>query len=187
MIDLGLPSGTKWSCCNVGASVPEDYGNHYAWGETQPKSVYNWETYQYGYYNYDEDYSHLVNIGNDIAGTEYDAATANWDAPWRMPSLVQCQELLNNCSSEWTTQNGVNGRKFTGPSGGTIFLPVAGSRWSLGLFIAGARGLYWSSTLNESYPGYAYAMDFDSESANWNYNYFYDRLNGLSVRPVRKN
>ena len=182
-IDLGLPSGTKWSCCNVGASVPEDYGNYYAWGETQPKSVYNWETYQHGYYNYDGDYSHLVNIGNDIAGTEYDAATANWDAPWRMPSLVQCQELLNNCSSEWTTQNGVNGRKFTGPSGGTIFLPAAGYRWNGELYGAGSYGFCWSSTLNESGPYSAYALRFYSGLASWYY--YFDRYDGQSVRPVR--
>lgn len=103
MIDLGLPSGTKWACCNVGANAPEEYGNYYAWGETQPKSVYGWSTYQYGYYNYDGDYSHLVNIGSDIAGTGYDAATANWGAPWRMPSKAQCDELINNTTSVWTT------------------------------------------------------------------------------------
>ena len=44
-IDLGLPSGTKWACCNVGASAPEQYGGYYAWGETHEKSVYNWDTY----------------------------------------------------------------------------------------------------------------------------------------------
>ncbi len=80
MIDLGLPSGTKWACCNVGASKPEDYGNYYAWGETQPKSVYDEDTYAY-YQN-----GSYVNIGSDIAGTGYDAATANWGAPWRRDS-----------------------------------------------------------------------------------------------------
>ena len=110
IIDLGLPSGTKWACCNVGASKPEDYGSYYAWGETKTKEVYNWDTNQYGYNNDDGDYSHLVNIGSDIAGTEYDAATANWKAPWRMPTIDQCRELLDNCTSEWTTQNDVNGR-----------------------------------------------------------------------------
>ena len=182
IIDLGLPSGTKWACCNVGATTPEDYGGHYAWGETQPKSVYNWDTYQYGYYNYDDDYSHLVNIGSDIAGTSYDAATVNWGAPWRMPSLTQIKELLNNCSSIWTTQNGVNGRRFTGPNGGSIFLPAAGSRWGSGLGIAGTYGIYWSSSLYESHPDNAYNLGFGSGSANW---YSDSRNGGLSVRPVR--
>ena len=181
-IDLGLPSGTKWACCNVGASAPEQYGGYYAWGETHEKSAYNWDTYQYGYYNYDYDYSHLVNIGSDIAGTGYDAATANWGAPWRMPSLAQIQELLNSCSSTWTTQNGVNGRKFTGPNGGTVFLPAAGRRWGGELGYAGSGGYYWSSTLNESDPGRGVDLYFDSGYADWLSS---SRYNGQSVRPVR--
>ena len=182
MIDLGLPSGTKWACCNVGASAPEQYGDYYAWGETSPKSVYNWDTYQYGYYNYDGDYSHLVNIGSDIAGTGFDAATANWGAPWRMPSKTQIQELVNSCTSTWTTQNGVNGREFVGPNGGTIFLPAAGGRWDSDLYGAGSAGYYWSSTLDESSPYNAYYLYFNSGSASWGYD---DRYGGLSVRPVR--
>lgn len=182
MIDLGLPSGTKWACCNVGASAPEDYGNYYAWGETQPKSVYNWDTYQYGYYNDDYDYSHLVNIGSDIAGTRYDAATANWGTPWRMPSTAQCQELIDNTTSVWTTQNGVDGRKFTGPNGGTIFLPAAGIRWDDELRNAGSYGNYWSSTLYEPDPGFAYGLGFYSDFAYWGGDY---RFHGRSVRPVR--
>jgi len=173
MIDLGLPSGTKWACCNVGASTPEGYGNYYAWGETQPKSVYNWDTYQYN------QNGNWMNIGSDIAGIDYDAATASWGAPWRMPSLAQIQELLNNCTSTWIP-NGVRGRKFVGPNGGTIFLPAAGLRWDGG---AGPGGNYWSSTLDESYPGYAYYLDFDSGSANWDY--VDGRYVGRTVRPVR--
>lgn len=182
MIDLGLPSGTKWACCNVGASAPEEYGNYYAWGETQPKIMYNWSTYQYGYYNNDGDYSHLVNIGSDIAGTSYDAATAKWGAPWRMPSKAQIHELVNNTTSTWTTEKGVYGRKFTGSNGATVFLPAAGIRWNRDLNVAGSCGLYWSSTLNESYPDNAYGLYFYSGNAYWN---DYSRNGGHSVRPVR--
>lgn len=189
MIDLGLPSGTKWACCNVGASIPEGYGNYYAWGETQPKSVYNDVTYLYftgqdtdGDGWIDQNFS-VVNIGSDIAGTSYDAATANWGVLWHMPSLTQIQELLNNTTSTWTTQNGVNGRKFIGPNGGTIFLPAAGGlRWGGELFDVGDWCNYWSSTLNESNPLNAYVLFFDSGNAIWNY---YSRLIGRSVRPVR--
>ncbi len=183
LIDLGLPSGTLWSCCNVGASSPEGYGSYYAWGETQTKDVYNWNTYQYGYYNFDgdDDYSHLVDIGSDIAGTPYDAATANWGAPWRMPSLAQIQELFNNCSSQWTQQNGVNGRLFTGPNGNSVFLPAAGDRWNGELYGEGSNGLYWSSSLVESTPNLAYYLYSD-------YDYYCDfRYVGHTVRPVRKN
>lgn len=189
MIDLGLPSGTKWACCNVGASTPEGYGNYYAWGETQPKSVYNDVTYSYytgqdtdGDGWIDQNYSR-INIGSDIAGTQYDAATANWGAPWRMPSLAQIQELLDNCTSTWTTQNGVNGRKFIGPNGETIFLPAAGNRWKGELSDLGSWGSYWPSTLNESSPSNAYSLYFNSDDAAWSsYN---GRYLGLSVRPVR--
>ena len=177
IIDLGLPSGTKWACCNVGASTPEEYGNYYAWGETSPKSMYDEYTYQY--YNSNSSY---INIGSDIAGTGYDAATANWGAPWRMPSLTQIQELLNNTTSTWTTQNGVNGRKFTGSNGGSVFLPAAGYRWGGELYFAGSDGYFWSSTLYESYPSRACSLYCYSGYANWNYYY---RSSGQSVRPVR--
>ena len=178
MIDLGLPSGTLWACCNVGASAPEEYGNYYAWGETQPKSVYNENTYQF--YNFKTGY---VNIGSDIAGTSYDAATGNWGALWRMPSVAQIKELLNNTTSTWTTENGVYGRKFTGSNGGTLFFPAAGRRWDSGLYYAGSGGFYWLSTPNESRSVGAYCLLFDSGYVNW-----YDdgrRSGGQSVRPVR--
>jgi len=176
MIDLGLPSGTKWACCNVGASAPEEYGNYYAWGETQPKSVYDRDTYQF-YTN-----TGYVNIGSDIAGTSYDAATANWGAPWRMPSEAQIQELVNNTTSTWTTENGVYGRKFTGSNGGTVFLPAVGYRSYSFLINAGSYGYYWSSTLYEGSPYIAYYLAFSPGRADWNYINCY---NGHSVRPVR--
>ncbi len=178
MIDLGLPSGTMWACCNVGASKPDGYGNYYAWGETSPKSVYNWDTYQHG------SVWDIVNIGSDIAGTSYDAATANWGAPWCMPSKEQFQELVNNCTSVWITENGVNGRKLTGPNGGTIFLPAAGSRSADELDGTGSLGLWWSSTLHESNQNIAWHLYFHSGGL-FTYEYFNFRYLGLSVRPVR--
>ena len=186
MIDLGLPSGTQWACCNVGASTPEGYGNYYAWGEIQPKSVYNWNTYAYWHDNDGDGYvesNEIVNIGSDIAGTGYDAATANWGAPWRMPSLAKCQELRDNCTSVWTSQNGVNGQKFTGPNGGTIFLPAAGRRWDSVLYYASSPGSYWSSTLYESDPYNAWYLNFYSVGVSTDY--IDDRCFGLPVRPVR--
>lgn len=174
MIDLGLPSGTKWACCNVGANTPEEYGSYYAWGETEEKSVYNWETYLYG--NSKDD---VVNIGSDIAGTEYDAATANWGAPWHMPTWEQIRELLDNCSYTWTTQNSVRGGKFTGPNGGTVFLPGAGLRWEDNLGSVGWGGYYLSSTPLGEYE--AYGLGFNPDEA-WDGSY--SRDDGPSVRPV---
>jgi hypothetical protein len=188
MIDLGLPSGTKWACCNVGASKPENYGNFYAWGETQPKSVYDEITYQYvtgtdtdgdGLYDRDIQYQ---DIGSDIAGTSYDTATANWGAPWRMPTNDQCEELCSNCTSEWTTQNGVNGRRFTGPNGGTIFFPAPGMPYGGEIIDVGEYGFFWSSTRNEYSSESALNRFFDSTRVVWNNS---GRYQGNTVRPVR--
>lgn len=177
MIDLGLPSGTKWACCNVGASKPEEYGNYYAWGEISPKRGYSWSTYQYGSY-----FDNVVKIGSDIADTQYDAATANWGTPWRMPSLTQVKELLNSCTSSWATLNGVNGRKLTGSNGSTLFLPAAGT-YSYGeLEDAGSRGSYNMSTLDTSTSYRACGLFFNSSKVYWDYGYLYW---GHSVRPVR--
>jgi len=175
MIDLGLPSGTKWACCNVGASAPEQYGNYYAWGETQPKEVYSWDTYQYG-----SSLDNVVYIGSDIAGTAYDAATANWGAPWRMPSLAQCHELEDDCTSTWTTQNGIDGQKFTGPNGGTIFLPHAGYCLFSEQHEVGLSGRYWLSTLYGSFPEDALYLLNSGRVTPTNT----QRYIGLSVRPV---
>ena len=124
LIDLGLPSGTKWACCNVGANKPEAYGDYYAWGETETKSTYDWSSY----IHCDGSQSTCHNIGSDIAGTQYDVAHVQWGGSWVMPSQSQIKELVENCTHEWTTLNGVNGRNFTGTNGGTIFLPALQSR-----------------------------------------------------------
>ena len=178
-VDLGLPSGTKWADRNVGASKPEDYGGYYAWGETEEKEVYNWSTY----IHCDGSFSTCHDIGTDIAGTQYDVAHVKWGGSWTMPTWDQVKELLGNCTSEWTTLNGVNGRKFTGPNGNSIFLPAAGYSWDDGLGNAGSYGGYWSSSLNESSPSHAYCLHFDSGGASWSYLLY--RYGGRSVRPVR--
>ena len=177
MIDLGLPSGTLWACCNVGAKKPEDYGGYYAWGETKTKSTYNWSTY----IHCGGTKKTCRNLGFNITGTSYDAATANWGMSWKMPTIGQFKELHDKTTSVWITRFGVKGRKFTGPNGGTIFLPAAGYMWDGGLFNVGSWGRYWSST---PYDGDdAYGLNFISGNVDtgscW-------RGGGRSVRPVRK-
>ena len=127
IIDLGLPSGTKWACCNVGADKPEAYGGKYAWGETNEKSNCNWNTY----IHCDGSEVTCHDLGFDIAGTQNDVAHVQWGGSWVMPSLEQMNELLDNCSSEWTTLNGINGYKFTATNGGSVFLPAAGHHLSI--------------------------------------------------------
>ena len=120
-VDLGLPSGTKWACCNVGTTTPEGYGGYYAWGETEGKEIYDWTTYVYC----DGTETTCHDFGSDIAGTEYDVAHVQWGGSWVMPSQGQLQEFVSECQYTWSRKNGVSGLLFTGPSGGTIFLPEA--------------------------------------------------------------
>ena len=181
MIDLGLPSGTKWACCNVGADKPEAYGGYYAWGETEEKATYNWSTY----IHCDGTSSTCHNLGSDIAGTQCDVAHVKWGGSWVMPSKEQQDELRSNCNYEWTTLNGVNGGKFTSKTnGGSIFLPAAGTRGYSGLGFAGSCGYYWSSTQYPSYTYGAYSLYFNSGGADYNNS---NRFSGFTVRPVVRN
>ena len=182
LIDLGLPSGTKWACCNVGATKPEEYGGYYAWGETEKKEVYNWSTY----IHCDGTWETCHNLGSDISGTQYDVAHVKWGGKWCMPTLNEIKELLDNCTTEWTTLNGVNGRKFTSKiNGNSIFLPAAGGRWDGGLHGAGEFGYYWSSTQHPDGSGRACGLYFRSGYALWDK--YSGRSDGRSVRPVVRN
>ena len=100
-----------------------------------------------------------------------------------MPTLEEQEELVNNCTWTWTTQNGVNGYKVTGPNGNSIFLPAAGYLYEGTLDSAGSYGYYWSSSLDTDDPDYAYGVDFGSDYVDW---YGYGRYYGLAVRPVCK-
>ncbi len=116
-VDLGL--SVKWAACNVGASSPSEYGDYFAWGETAPKSEYT-----------EENYKARVNGIDDISGNpQYDAARANWGDSWRMPTEREMQELIEECTWTWTTQDGRTGYKVTSKiNGNSIFLPAAGAR-----------------------------------------------------------
>ena len=170
-VDLGLPSGLKWATCNVGANKPEEYGNYYAWGETETKS------------RYDEDNSRTYGKSmNDISGNaSYDAACANWGGTWRLPSKREMEELENKCSWKWITQSGANGYKVTGPNGNSIFLPAAGRCYGSSRGNVGKRGFYWSFTPGENSVSSAYGLDFSSggHCVGW-----LSRYGGRTVRPV---
>lgn len=175
-IDLGLPSGTKWACCNVGASSPEGYGGYYAWGETKEKNYYYWDTYAYSDWQ-----GNCSNIGSDISGTQYDVARVRMGAPWCMPTLEQQTELEKFCKRDWTIQNGVSGVLVTGPSGGQVFLPAASHKCCNEKPPLGSYGYYWSSTLNSGEGAYYIYFDYDYWGRDW---YFGGRCDGSSVRPV---
>lgn len=177
-IDLGLPSGTKWASWNVGASKPEEYGGYYAWGETEEKDYYDWDTYTHC--DGSEETCH--HIGDDIAGTEYDVAHVKWGGSWRMPTRAQQDELRENCTREWTQQNGVNGSRVTGPNGNSIFLPAAGGRWRYYHNYEGTNGHFWSSSLNSDLEYGACYLGFVTYWWDWGNDR--SRSYGNSVRPV---
>ena len=177
-IDLGLPSGVKWATCNVGASSPEEYGDYFAWGETMTKETYT--EYNCPTYGLDASALQLQGYidGDGNLTPQYDAATVNWGGSWRMPTREEQQELIDDCTWTWTSQNGVNGYKVTGPNGNSIFLPAAGFRDGSSLYLAGSDGYYWSSTPNDFY---AFSLYFYSSN---HYMGSYGRGYGRSVRPV---
>jgi hypothetical protein len=190
-VDLGLPSGTLWATCNVGADTPEGYGDYFAWGETQTKTTYNWSTYRYCNGNYDQltKYCNYSSYGyngltDDLTVLQAidDAATANWGSGWCMPTRAQWEELYHNTTNVWTIRKGVNGRLFTASNGSSLFLPAAGVRWNDELDNEGFLGRYWSSSLYTDYPSRAWGFYFDSGYYSVDY---YHRYYGRSVRAVR--
>lgn len=182
-VDLGL--SVKWATCNVGAEFPEDYGGYYAWGETEGKSIYSWPTYKHGRYTsmakYCTNSRYGTVDGKNTLDSEDDAATASWGSPWRMPTLDEMKELIDDCTWSWITQNGVNGYRVIGPNGNSIFLPASGFRRDTEVYNCGSRGEYWLSTLDEDVCHYAYSLNFRSGSHDLSYFY---RSIGHTVRPV---
>ena len=190
-VDLGLPSGTLWATMNIGANAPEDYGDYFAWGETEPKDVYNWSTYKWcngsnntlTKYCTDSNYGYNGFVDNlTELDLEDDVATINWGPEWRIPSIDQINELRKNCTTEWTTRNGVKGRLFTSNiNGASLFLPAAGYRDGHSLYHADTDGFYWSRALYSS-PSFALYLSIDAGFVLW---YYGSRECGQSVRAVR--
>ena len=183
LIDIGLPSGTKWKCCNEGAYEPEDDGKYYAWGEKKEKKTYSWNVYQHC----DGSRWSCHYIGDDIAGTEYDV-WGGWY--YCMPSESLFMELLNYCTQKWVKYNGKNGMLFTGPNGSSIFLPAAGCRHRINFSDyfrvdfergKGALGFYWSSSLSPNYDYSAFGLNFNSNGCGY---FYYFRCDGFPIRCV---
>ena len=168
-VDLGL--SVKWATCNVGASSPSGYGDYYAWGELSTKSEYTESNNR----------KYEKQMGSICGNSSYDVARYNWGSPWRLPSASEIDELVNNCTWEWTTMNGVNGYKVKSKRNSNwIFLPAAGW-WGSSLFGRGSLGGYWSGSPYESGSDIADGLGFRSggHGRYWSY-----RCSGHSVRPV---
>ena len=193
-VDLGLPSGTLWAKRNVGASAPEEYGDYFAWGETEPKNDYDWSTYKwcngsmtkltkyclYSYYGYND----FVDDKSELDPAD-DAACAHYPGG-RMPSLEQIKELIDSCTWTWSQRNGVRGALATGPNGNTMFLPLPGE-YLLDRPYAGTKGYYWSRTLNliggSQLANRLIITDWHTFEV-WAYWADTDRAWGLTVRAV---
>ena len=182
-VDLGLPSGTLWATCNVGANSPEEYGDYFSWGGTEPKSDYS-ACFTCGKSTSDLQGSGIIDANNNLT-KNYDAAMKNWGGSWRMPTLDEIKELLNeeNCSWEWKEHNGVYGRLVTSKKNdNSVFLPAAGWRIGTELYDTNFNGCYWSSTVEDiSVAAFAYELSFSARHCSWGAPVRYE---GFSVRPV---
>lgn len=185
-VDLGL--SVKWATCNVGASKPEDYGGYYAWGETEEKNDYSWNTYKwcngssYTMTKYCISYDYGTVDGKTVIESSDDVAHVKWGGNWRMPIKEEIRELFEDCTWTWKTQSGIEGMKVTGPNGNSIFLPAAGGRVDTGFNNRGPRGYYWSATLGEY--GSSGACIIDVYNGLYDWNRWSTRNYGFSVRPV---
>ena len=189
-VDLGLPSGTLWADRNVGADSPEDYGDYFAWGETEPKDYYDWSPYKWCKGSYDTMTKYCTDSeygyngftdGKTTLEPSDDAATVNMGSSWRMPTKSKLEELKNGCTWTWTTRNSKKGYKVTGPNGNSIFLPAAGYRNDGKLYNAGSKGYCWSSSLDESGPCSSYCLYFRLDDHGLSRSY---RVDGHTVRAV---
>lgn len=185
MVDLGL--SVKWAQCNIGAATPEEFGNYYAWGETDIKEKYIWDTYKHcngtstsltKYCSY-ESFGH---VDSKMQLEQHDdVATATLGDGWRLPTIAEYEELMNKCTWVWTTKNGVNGYKVTGRNGKSIFLPAAGYRYNSMLYSENSYALYWLNSLNDAGCYYAQCAVFYENNLQHN---FKMRFYGLTVRAV---
>lgn len=184
-VDLGL--SVKWATMNVGATSPEEYGDYFAWGETEPKEEYNWSTYKWCEGNYDTQTKYCTDSyygtvdNKTILDLEDDAANVNWGGSWRMPTKKELQELLEDCTWTKVVQNDHNCYMVTGPNGNTIFLPAAGVFDDTIIEEYNTMGCYWSSSVSENNSPNAYYLYITSGDVDWD---GLERLYGLSIRPV---
>lgn len=189
-VDLGLPSGTLWATCNVGAEKPEEYGDYFAWGETAKKSYYKWSTYAFSndgkiFTKYNTNSNYGAVDGKMTLDAADDAAAVAWGNGWRMPTKEEISELRSGNHCTWTkaTINGVAGYVVTSKNNGnSIFLPFGGYYNGSDWVQKGTMGCFWSSSLNTNGVWTAHNMVID----NSNFAFCNLRYYGRNVRPVRK-
>ena len=188
-VDLGLPSGTLWATRNVGAEKPEKYGDYFAWGEVEPKDYYHGSTYKWNdsetgtmhMSKYCTKEANGVVDNKIVLDPEDDAACVNYP-DGQMPSQEQLNELLQNCTWQWSELNGVAGLLVTGPNGNTMFLPAAGYRLQGTTYDVGTECNYWLNSIQEISPLNAWKIYATSSLFQINGS---SRTVGYTVRAVR--
>lgn len=185
-VDLGLPSGTLWADANVGANYPEEAGHLFAWGETEPKTTYDWSNYKWSNGSPStltkycaepsQGYNGFVDNITELEAMD-DAAVQYLGDEWMMPTSEQIAELFENCTLASTTKNGVSGHLLTsnisGYKGKTIFLPYVSSGYN--------SSSYWGKTLAVGGSSFARGWDIRNNVAS---NLTIGRQTGLPIRPV---
>ena len=178
-IDLGLPSGTIWAACNLGASSPEEYGDYYAWGETEPKDCYYWDNYKFGDKNNLTKYNKKDN--KVILDPEDDVAHIVLGGKWHIPTKEQIQELFDNTTNKKSEFNGVKGMLFTSEiNDNTLFFPFSGYK-SFSSVYGNHDCIYWSSSISDD--SHNFAMVSDSDPYDYTLRNYY-RSDGLCIRAV---
>jgi len=205
-VDLGLPSGTLWATCNVGASTPTEYGYYFAWGETEPKIEYSWKSYKFGYvdmtdsvykvtkYCIESASGHVDNKA--VLDLEDDAATVNWGKAWRMPTNAEVKELVAACDWKWVKdykRSGIAGGLGTSKkNGNTIFFPAAGWIYDTTNIMINFSGSYWATAIADTSSLYGSTYGYDQYSLEPRFGekkvllVTLDRPVGQSVRAVTR-
>lgn len=184
-VDLGL--SVKWANMNVGAKKASGFGTYYAWGETKAKDYYSWNTYAWskGDSQFLTKYS-TTDRRSELAPVD-DAAHVTLGGGWRMPTVDEFEELINNCTWEWTMQDGVNGYKVTSKkTGNSIFLPITGFRYYAETQFRSIMGVYWTSSLYTGNPNKAWCLEFNFSDIKVHYgNLSSNRFSGRCIRAVQ--
>lgn len=194
-VEFGL--SVKWAECNLGATDIEDFGDYYAWGETELKTTYNWTTYIWcmGYESTLTKYCNISNFGymgyNDgktQLDPEDDVVHSKFGGKWRMPSGDEILELADTRKDkahytwEWTTIGANYGWRVTYlVNGNSLFFPVAGSMSGSSLVNGNNVGYYWSSSLVSTSPNDVIYFYLGPGGIGTNTGY---RFYGRSIRPV---
>ena len=184
-VDLGL--SVKWANMNVGAKKASGFGTYFAWGETKSKDYYSWNTYAWS----KGDSQFLTKYSNTDRRSQLapvdDAAHVNLGGGWRMPTVDEFEELINNCTWEWTTQDGVNGYNVTSKkTGNSIFLPITGFRYYADTQFRSIMGVYWTSSLYTGNPNKAWCLEFNFSDIKVHYgNLSSNRFSGRCIRAVQ--